>query len=47
MGRRYESNYVLNKDGAYFNLPKPASDLYYYQHNVHFMGWVIEDGGAP
>ena len=47
MGRRYESNYVLNKDGAHVNLPKPASDPYYYQHNLHFMGWVIEEGSAP
>lgn len=47
MGRRYESEYVLKKDGAFFNLPKPASDPYYYQHDLHFMGWVIEDGSAP
>ncbi len=47
MDRRHESNYVLDKDGAYFNLPRPASDAYYYQHNLHFMGWVIEAGSAP
>jgi hypothetical protein len=47
MGRRYESNYVLTKDSAYFNLPKPASDAYYYQHNLHFMGWVSKEGSAP
>lgn len=46
MGRHYESEYVLDKDGAYVNLPKPASDPYYYQHNMQFMGWVIEEGIA-
>ena len=47
MGRRYESNYVLNKNGAYINLPKPASDPNYYQQNMHFLGWVIDQGSAP
>ena len=47
MGRRYESNYVLNKNGAYINLPKPASDPYYYQQNILFMGWVIDQDSAP
>ncbi len=46
MGHRYESNYVLKKDGAHFNLPRPASDPYYYQHNMHFMGWVVEEGNT-
>jgi hypothetical protein len=47
MGRRYESNYVLKKDSAYFELPKPATDAYYNQNDLHFMGWVIEQGGTP
>lgn len=47
MGRRYESDYVLKKGSAYFDLPKPATDPYYYQQNLHFMGWVIEAGNAP
>ena len=46
MGRRYESNYVLKKNGGYINLPKPASDPNYYQHDIHFMGWVIEEGST-
>ena len=46
MRRRYESNYVLKKDGAYFDLPKPFSDSYYYQNDLHFMGWVIEEDSA-
>jgi len=46
MGRRYDSEYVLNKDGAYFDLPKPASDPYYNQYDIHFMGWVTEEGGT-
>ena len=44
MGRRYESEYVLKKNGAYFALPKPASEQYYNQYDIHFMGWVIEEG---
>lgn len=47
MGRRYESNYVLNKNGAEFNLPSPASTPYYYGHDMHFMGWVIDEGSRP
>jgi hypothetical protein len=47
MGRSYENNYVLTKDSAHFNLPKPATDAYYYQHNLHFMGWVSEEGSTP
>ena len=46
MGRRYESNYVLKKDSAYLELPKPPPHPN-YQHDVHFMGWVIEEGSAP
>ena len=46
MRRRYESDYVLKKDGAYFDLPKPFSDAYYYQNDLHFMGWVIEEDSA-
>jgi len=47
MSRRYDSLYVLSRDGAYFNLPKPASDPYYYLHDLHFMGWVVAEGSAP
>ena len=47
MGRRYESEYVLKKSGAYFALPKPASEQYYKQYDIHFMGWVIEEGNPP
>ncbi len=47
MGHRYQSNYVLNNNGAYVNLPKPGANPYYYQHDLHFMGWVIEEGSAP
>jgi len=46
MRRRYESDYVLKKDGAWFDLPKPFSDAYYYQNDLHFMGWVIEEDSA-
>ena len=40
MSRRYESNYVLNRNSAIFELPSPASTPYYYGHELHFMGWV-------
>ncbi len=46
MRRRYDSDYVLKKDGAYIDLPRPVSDPY-YQHDLHFMGWVIEEGSTP
>lgn len=47
MGRRYDSYYVLNRNSAHFNLPKPASDPYYYQHDLHFLGWVTGEGTQP
>jgi hypothetical protein len=47
MGRRYDSNYVLNKNGAIFDLPSPASAPYYYGHDLHFMGWVIGVADTP
>ena len=43
MGRRYESGYVLKKGGANFELPKPSSNSNYYQNDLHFMGWVINE----
>jgi len=46
MGRRYDSNYVLKKDRAYFDLPVPSSDTW-YQDDLHFMGWIVEEGGTP
>jgi len=46
MRHRYESNYVLKKDSAYFNLPTPASDSY-YQNDLRFMGWIIAEDGTP
>jgi hypothetical protein len=47
MGRRYESGYVLKKGGANFELPKPASTSNYYQNDLHFMGWVINEDSGP
>lgn len=46
MKRRHESNYVLKKGSAYIDLPKVVSDAY-YQNDLHFMGWVINEGNAP
>ncbi|NND57273.1 MAG: hypothetical protein HKN57_08465 [Xanthomonadales bacterium] len=42
MRHRYESGYVLKKDSAYFDLPTPVSDPY-YQNDLHFMGWVVDE----
>jgi hypothetical protein len=47
MNRRYESNYVLKKDGTYIDLPEPTLDPYYYQNELHFMGWVMEQDARP
>ena len=44
--RRYESNYQLKKGNAYFDLPKPVSNPY-SQNDLHFMGWVIDQGDTP
>lgn len=46
MRRRYESDYVLKKDSAYFSLPQPVSAPY-YPSDLHFMGWIIEEGATP
>jgi hypothetical protein len=46
MRRRYESNYVLKKDSAYFNLPRPVTEPN-YQNDLHFMGWVVGEGSSP
>ena len=47
MRRSRESHYILNQDGAHFILPDPSSDPYYYQNDLHFMGWVTAEGDAP
>lgn len=46
MGKR-GSELVLNKDGAYFNLPAIASNRNYYQHDTQFMGWVMGNRDSP
>jgi len=47
MGRNRGNVYVLAKAGAHFDLPKPATDPYYYQHDMRFMGWITGDSGTP
>jgi hypothetical protein len=47
MSRRYESNYVLKKGSAYIDLPAPTPDPYYYQNELHFMGWVVNEDTRP
>ena len=44
MGSNRGNEYVLSKAGAQFKLPKPATDPYYYHHDMHFMGWITGDG---
>lgn len=46
MRRRYESGYVLKKNSAYIDLPRPATDPY-IQNDLHFMGWVTGEDGSP
>ena len=46
MRRHYESTYILKKGEAWFNLPDPSSDHHSYQYDLHFMGWVLEEGSA-
>jgi len=47
MHHGYESNYVLKKGSAYFDLPMPSTDPYYYQNDLQFMGWVVGAGSEP
>ena len=46
MGRRYDSPFVLEKEGAYFSLPTVRAQPYYYGRNVHFLGWVLKEEGS-
>ena len=46
MRNRNDSGYALKKDGAYIDLPRPLSDRYFHSE-LHFMGWIVEEGGAP
>lgn len=45
--RRYESDCVLKKGSAYFDLPAPTPQLNYYSQNLYFSGWVIDEGNVP
>ena len=40
-GRRYDRQFVLEKDGAYFRLPSLRAQPHYYGNNIHFLGWVL------
>jgi len=44
MGRRYDSQYVLSRDGAWFPLPAPDGNRYYYGNDLSFLGWVVGEG---
>ncbi|MGD8359713.1 MAG: hypothetical protein PVG42_16785 [Lysobacterales bacterium] len=47
MGRRYRNNYVLNRNGAYFELPDPGTYAYAYGYELQFLGWVVADEEQP
>jgi len=47
MGGNRGNEYVLSKAGAHFKLPKPATDSYYYHHDMHFMGWITGGSESP
>ena len=45
MGRRYDSSYVLSRDGAIFTLPSLSPAPHYYGNDLHFVGWVTGERG--
>lgn len=47
MGYRYDSYYVLSRDGVRFELPVPATASYRYGHNLSFIGWVTGEDDTP
>jgi hypothetical protein len=46
MGRRYDSQYVLSRDGAWLPLPNPDGNHYYYGNDLGFLGWIVGEEGA-
>jgi len=46
MRRNYQTDYVLKKGSSYFELPSPTTEPYYYQNDLHFMGWIIEESDS-
>jgi hypothetical protein len=46
MGRRYDSQYVLSRDGAWLPLPNPDGNRYYYGNDLGFLGWIVGEEGA-
>lgn len=47
MRRRHHNQYVLSKNGTYFELPELGHRRYYYYgNNIHFLGWVVPEGEA-
>ena len=47
MGRHYDGEYVLNRDGARFPLARPDGNTGYYGQELQFLGWVIDESAAP
>jgi hypothetical protein len=45
MGRRHDSQYVLTRDGAQWNLPDPIPGRNQYGHEVQFLAWVVGGDG--
>ena len=45
MGRRHDSQYVLTRDGAQWNLTDPIPGRNQYGHEVQFLAWVVGGDG--
>lgn len=45
MGRRHDSQYALSRDGAWFPLPEPDGERYYYGNELDFLGWIVGEDG--
>lgn len=44
---RYDSQHVLSRDGAQFEVPNPGGSRDYYGQELQFLGWVIGEDGVP
>jgi hypothetical protein len=47
MGQRNESQYVLRRNGADFELPRLPTQAWYDPQNVNFLGWIMAEDRAP
>jgi len=47
MGRSYDSQYVLRRNGSDFDLPRLPTQAWYDPQNLRFLGWILAEGEAP